>query len=99
MTHKYTITICGSEEGLFNQTECDAYIVLGLKKGEKDGPKFASVHTRMNNVELSDMVNALYSNKQLRAAAIIVAHVHKRENTLIRRIGRWLRGEDDEQEA
>lgn len=97
MTHKYTINICASEEGMFNQTECDGYIVLALKKNEENAPTFATIHTRMNNVSLSDMVNALWSNKQLRAAAIIVARVHQRENTLIRRIGRWLRGEQDEE--
>lgn len=96
MTHKYTISICANDEGLFNLTECDGYIVLGLKKGEKAEPKYASVHTRMTGVELSDMVNALYSNEQLRAAAIIVARVHQRENTPLKRFVRWLRGEDDE---
>lgn len=98
MNHNYTINICRNADGAANQTECDGYIVMALKKEEGAVKKYSTVHVRVQDAAFSDMVNALYTDKKLRAAAIVVARVYKRENSIFSRIGRWLRGERDELE-
>lgn len=68
MKQKFTIKVIDNETGLvfMNPVECDGFMVAGLVG---NGRRFDTVRTRLHHVNLYDMVNALYSEPELRKAA------------------------------
>ena len=78
MTSKYLISIIDQETGeeVMKPVECDGMMIVGLvgKQGE-----YVKVRLRLHMVDGRDMVNALYSDPDLRKAAVRMADLMKRE--------------------
>ena len=78
MTSKYLISIIDQETGeeVMKPVECDGMMIVGLvgKQGE-----YEKVRLRLHMVDGRDMVNALYSDPDLRKAAFRMADLMKRE--------------------
>ena len=68
MKQKYTITITDNETGaqFMHQVECNGFMIVGCV-----GPvnRYEAVRIRLHNVNRNDMVNALYTEPELRKAA------------------------------
>ena len=99
MLRRYSV---GAVEQLTGETptkevECDAYIIIGLNRDERG--EWDEVQVTAHRVNDANIINAMYSDKLLRKCALIMAEVHRMHNRPWRRLWRWLRGEQDEQEA
>lgn len=79
------------------EVECDAYIIIGMMRNELG--KWEEVQVTGHRINDVTVVNAMYSDKMLRRCALIMAEAHRMHNRPWRRLMRWLRGEQDEQEA
>ena len=99
MLRKYSVAAVEllTGEAPTKEVECDGYVIMGFVRGE-DG-HMEAVRVGMHHVNSEQIVNGLYANPELRKCALIMAEVHKMHNRPWRRLMRWLRGEQDEQEA
>ena len=99
MLRKYSVAAVEllTGEAPTKEVECDGYVIMGFVRGE-DG-HMEAVRVGMHHVNSEQIVNGRYANPDLRKCALIMAEVHKMHNRPWRRLWRWLRGEQDEQEA
>lgn len=99
MLRRYSVT---AQELLTGESptpeiDCDGYVIMGFVRGE-DG-SMEQVRISMHGISNRNVVEGLYSNPELRRCAQIMTEVEKIHNRPWRRLWRWLRGEQDEQEA
>lgn len=68
MKQKYTIKVIDNETGMefMHPVECEGFMVAGLVG---TGNRYHTVRIRLHNVTRYDMVNALYTEPELRKAA------------------------------